>query len=374
MGDARVLAGTRLTRRPPPFLLRTSGKRVEEGWPSLVVEDLGHDRHADRQDTPERSRRLRASIQPPSASTKPRQMAGPSPVPARRRSLRLDPVEFVEDVLQVYLGGTPGPSSTISISIEFAVAAGADVSSGCRAANIWRRRHRLNNTCSNSSGIEPQHRHILCRFSTATSIWCRASTFAARSQGHVPMISPTRGRSSFSSRSARLKPGQVEQGGEEAVSRSASASRSPANPRARPSPYISPRKLRRLDTAPRIEGKRSAQIVRDRGQQRLRAGVRSRPIPAPRSSPLGERDALDRDRRLVGERVEQTAPVRGQERPRRRRGRCRSPRPGRCRCATAETGACRRAACRRRARPAGCAPRSTAPPPCRRRRERSSGG
>ena len=35
---------------------------------------------------PERSRRLRATIQPPKASTKPRQIARPSPVPARRRS------------------------------------------------------------------------------------------------------------------------------------------------------------------------------------------------------------------------------------------------------------------------------------------------
>ena len=63
-------------------------------------------------------------------------------------------------------------------------------------------------------------------------------------------------------------------------------------------------------------GERRSQIMRDRGQERG-----AQPLGFGQHAGLGQaarqRDALDRDRCLIGERIEQTALVRGQQRTRR---------------------------------------------------------
>ena len=102
-------------------------------------------------------------------------------------------------------------------------------------------------------------------------------------------------------------------------------------------------------------GERRSQIVRDRGQQR-----RAQPLGLGQHAglvePLGERNALDRDRRLIAQARRAAAARPASATVPACRGRSRSRRPGRCRCAAAGTAACRPATCRRRARRGGCAP------------------
>ena len=94
------------------------------------------------------------------------------------------------------------------------------------------------------------------------------------------------------------------------------------------------------------------------------SAARSRSVSAVRSTAvhvLDEADALDGERGLVHQRVEQAALVGGQQRARACRCRCRRRRWRRGRCASAGTAAWRRAACRSRGRRRGRSPRSISP-------------
>ena len=102
---------------------------------------------------PGRSVRLPAAIVPPIASTKPRHIARPSPVPARTLSPFRHAVELVEDPFQIFRPGCPGPSSrTCSVSALSSPNAWMRML-GTRDRNIWPAlSSRLNSTCSNSTG------------------------------------------------------------------------------------------------------------------------------------------------------------------------------------------------------------------------------
>ena len=100
---------------------------------------------------------------------------------------------------------------------------------------------------------------------------------------------------------------------------------------------------------------RRAQIVRDRGQQR-----RAQPVGLghqPRAiHVLDQVDPLDRQRRLVGQRIEQPPLIGRQHRPRLVAVDADDADRAAAGAASAGTAASRRAACRRRARRRGCSP------------------
>ena len=95
--------------------------------------------------------------------------------------------------------------------------------------------------------------------------------------------------------------------------RSASSCKVVSNSSRSAAPYLSGKAAQARHGA-EDRSERRAQIVRDRGQQRaaqpLGLGQHARLV-----EPLGERDPLDRHRRLVAQRVEQPPPVGRQQRP-----------------------------------------------------------
>ena len=87
---------------------------------------------------PGRSGRFAAVIVPCMASTKPREIARPSPVPARTRSPFSRPIELVEDVLEV--SGRYAVAFVQHLETDRVLVAPApDADGACRRGNTWRR-------------------------------------------------------------------------------------------------------------------------------------------------------------------------------------------------------------------------------------------
>ena len=194
---------------------------------------------------------------------------------------------------------------------------------------------------------------------------CRATSAAqrcARRPDHLRHL----GRLQPRLQRAGLEPGHVEQVADEAVQ--------PLGLVLRRLQQLGPRlRVQRRIVAAQAgdgaedRGQRRAQVVADRGQQR-----RAQPLGLRQHADLvdilGQPHPLDRHRRLVDQRVEQALVVGAEQRPRLVAVDADHADLAASRCARAGTAICRRAACRRRAPPAGHWPSSTAPPPARPRR------
>ena len=147
------------------------------------------------------------------ASTKPREIASPSPVPARTWSPFCGAIELVEDVLEVL-----GRDAVAFVQHLQADRIADRASSGCgwwcrSGAYLAALSSRLNSTCSNSTASSSS---IGRSAASSSSTWCRARILLARSQRAADDLAEIVQRG-VGHDGAGFELGHVEQVGDEAV-------------------------------------------------------------------------------------------------------------------------------------------------------------
>ena len=303
---------------------------------------------------PGRSVRLPAEIVPPIASTKPRQIARPSPVPAPDLVALADAVELVEDALEVRRRNArcPRPSPAArrchrrpSPAARIESMSGRRVFRGIveQVEQHLLEQHRVESSIGRSAGKIDLDLVIGEDLARRGAARCRRSR-RHRAAPQFGSMAPDSSRV-MSSRLAMKR-----------LSRSASSTHGGEQLVAARRRQERCRSSRSVPAAPMIEASGVLQVVRDRGQQR-----RAQPVGLGRAAWPGRHPrpaARARWRAPPGRparRAGGAAPASAAARACRCRGRRRRRR--RARCASAGTGAWRRAACRRRGRRRGCAPR-----------------